>query len=80
MCFEIRGVVLFKSCDVKIAQDSGGVFNTEGKEKVGVGGKKGYIYSSSSDFLVQLVRYDNFDSYPALYWLTNTQWPSLHLE
>jgi hypothetical protein len=31
------------------------VYNTGGKEKEGVGGKKRYIYSSSGDFLVQLV-------------------------
>jgi len=42
-----RGVVLYKSHDVKIVQDAGGVFNTGGKENGGVGGKKGYIYSSS---------------------------------
>jgi len=33
------------------------VYNTEGKEKEGVGGKKGYIYSSSGGFLVQLVSF-----------------------
>jgi hypothetical protein len=27
--------------------------------------KKGYMYLSSYNFLVQLVRYDNFDSYHA---------------
>jgi hypothetical protein len=34
---------------------AGTVFNTRGKENQGVGGKKGYIYSSSSD-LVHIVR------------------------
>jgi hypothetical protein len=43
------------------------VCNSEGKEKGGVGGKKRYIYLSSGDFIVQLVRDDNFDSYPAFY-------------
>jgi len=33
------------------------VYNMGGKEKGGVGGKKGYIYSSSGDFLVQLVSF-----------------------
>jgi len=55
VCFGTRGVVLYKSRDVVIVQDAGGVFNTEGKENGGEGGKKGYIYSISCDFLVQLV-------------------------
>jgi len=33
------------------------VYNTGGKEKGGVGGKKGYIYSSSGNILVQLVSF-----------------------
>jgi hypothetical protein len=33
------------------------VYNTVGKENGGVGGKKGYIYSSSGYFLVQLVSF-----------------------
>jgi len=33
------------------------VYNAGGKEKGGVGGKTGYIYSSSGDFLVQLVSF-----------------------
>ena len=33
------------------------MYNTGGKEKGGVGGKKGYIYSGSSNFIVQLVSY-----------------------
>jgi len=36
-------------------EDAGGVLNTGGKENGGVDGKKGYIYLSSCDFLVQLV-------------------------
>jgi len=42
-------------------------------EKGGACGKQGYIYLSSGDFLVQLVRYKNFDSYSVLWWLTNTK-------
>ena len=34
-----------------------GVYNMGGKEIEGVGGMKGYIYSSSGDFLVQLVSF-----------------------
>ena len=33
------------------------MYNTRGKENEGVGGKQGYIYSSSGDFLVQLVSF-----------------------
>jgi len=62
-----------------MVQDAGRVFDTGEKEKWGVGGKKGYIYSSSCEFLVWLVRYDNFDSYPVFWWLMNTNWPSLRL-
>jgi len=79
VCFGTRGVVLCQSHDVKIVQVASGVFDTGGKENQGVGGKKRYIYSSSCDLLVQLVRYDNIDSYPAFCWLTNTKRPSLHL-
>jgi len=53
-------------------QDAVGVYNTGGKEKGGGGGKKGYIYSSSGDFLVQ-------GSTCQFCWLTNTKRPSLHL-
>jgi hypothetical protein len=38
-------------------QDAVGVYNTRGKENGGVGGKKGYIYLSSGDYLVQLVSF-----------------------
>ena len=55
MCFGTRGVVLCKSRVVERVQDPGGVFNTGGKQNGGEGGKMGYIYSSSCDFLVQLV-------------------------
>jgi len=79
VCFGMRVIVLCKSCDVKISQDAGGVYNMGGKENGGVGGKKGYIYSSSDDLLVQLVRQDTFHSYPAFGWLTNTKRPSHYL-
>jgi len=55
VCFETRGVVLCKSRFVEGVQDPGGVFNTGGKQNGGEGGKMAYIYSSSCDFLVQLV-------------------------
>jgi len=55
VCFGTRGVVLCKSRVVERVQDPGGVFNTGGKQNGGEGGKMGYIYSSSCDFLVQLV-------------------------
>jgi len=53
-------------------QDPVGVYNTGGKEKGGVGGKKGYIYSSSGDFLLQ-------GSTCEFCWLTNTKRPWRHL-
>jgi hypothetical protein len=40
---------------VERVQDPGSVFNMGGKQNGGEGGKMGYIYSSSCDFLVQLV-------------------------
>jgi hypothetical protein len=52
--------------------DAVGVYNMGGKEKGGVGGNKGYIYSSSGDFLVE-------GSTCEFCWLTNTKRPSLHL-
>jgi len=51
VCIGTRGVVLGKSRDVEIVQDAGSVFNMGGKENGGVGGKKGYIYSSSCDLI-----------------------------
>jgi len=79
VCFGMKGVVVSKSHDIEIVQDAGGVVNTGGKENVGVGGKKEYIYPSSCDFLVRLVRYDSFDTYRAFCWLMNTKRTSLHL-
>jgi len=55
VCFARRGGVLFKSGNVERVQDAGGVFNIGENENGVQGGKKGYIYSSSCDFLVQLV-------------------------
>jgi hypothetical protein len=40
---------------VKSVADAGGVLNMGGKENGGEGGKKGYIYSSFRNFLVQSV-------------------------
>ena len=55
MCFGTGGIVQCKSRDFERVQDSGGVLNMGGKENGDQDGKKGYIYSSSSDFLLQLV-------------------------
>jgi hypothetical protein len=52
-------------------QDAVSLYNTGGKENGGVGGKKGYIYSSSGDFLVQ-------GSTCEFCWLGNTKRRSLH--
>jgi len=41
---------------VAVCSIAGGVFNMGGKENGGVGGKKGYIYSSSCD-LVHILRF-----------------------
>jgi len=46
---------LWRSCDVEGVEHAGGELNMGRKENVGVGRKKGYIYSSSCNFLVQLV-------------------------
>jgi hypothetical protein len=43
VCAWTRGIVLCKSRDVEVVQNAGFVFNTEGKEYGGLGGKKGYI-------------------------------------
>jgi hypothetical protein len=53
VCFGTRGVDLFMSHDVETLDDAGGVFNPGAQGNGGVGEKKGYIYSSSCDFLVQ---------------------------
>jgi len=77
LCYGPRGIVICRSSEVEIIRDAAGVFNAGGHENGGVGGKKGYIYSSSCNFLVQLVRYQYFDSYPSFSWLTNTKRHSL---
>jgi len=56
VCFGTRDVVLCKSRDVEKVQDAAGVFNTGGKDNGGVGGQKGYIYSSSCD-LIHILRF-----------------------
>jgi len=58
--------------------NSGVVFNTGGRKNGGVGGKKGYIYVTSCDFTIKLVRYCNFDSYTAFCCLMIMKQPSLH--
>jgi hypothetical protein len=72
VCFGTRDVLLWKSLDVEIVQDAAGVFNMGGKDNGGVARKKGYIYSSSGDFLVQ-------GSTREICWLTNTERCSHHL-
>jgi hypothetical protein len=55
VCFGWWGGVLFKLRCIQRVDDTSSVLNTGGKEIRGVGGKKGYIYSTSCDVLVQLV-------------------------
>jgi len=47
VCFGTTGVVLCNSRDVESIADAGGGLTTGRKDIGGVGGKKGYIYSSS---------------------------------
>jgi hypothetical protein len=49
----MKGVVLCKSRDVEIVRDAAGELNTGGKDNGCVGGKTGYIYSTSGDIFVQ---------------------------
>jgi hypothetical protein len=70
-CFGTRRVVLCKSHEVEIVQDAAGELNTGGNNIGDVGGKKGYIYSSTGDFLVQ-------GSTCEFCCLMNTKWHSLH--
>jgi len=79
VCFGTRGVVLCRSGDVEIVQGAGSDFNMGGNGNGGIGGKKGYIYWRCCYFLVQLVRYDEFDSYAAFCWLMNMKLPRLDL-
>jgi hypothetical protein len=55
VCFGTRGIVLCKSHVVDRVQNAGGMYNMGRKWNGGEGEKKGYIYPSSCDFLVQLV-------------------------
>ena len=55
-CFGTRGIVLCKSGDVKRVQDAGGVFSMRRTANRVVGGRKGYIYSSSCD-LIHILRF-----------------------
>jgi len=74
----MRGSVLRKSRDVEIVQVAGGVFRTGGQQNGGVGGKQGFMYWSSCDFLIQLVRNASFGSCPVFCGLMNAKRPSLH--
>jgi hypothetical protein len=59
VCFGMRGVVLFKSRDVKIVKDAAGALNTGGKDNGGAGGRRN-IYTqvpAISWFKVQLVSF-----------------------
>jgi hypothetical protein len=47
VCFQTRGVVLCKLCDVERVMDPRGVLDTGGNKNGGGDSKKGYIYSSS---------------------------------
>jgi hypothetical protein len=62
VCFGMKGDVLCKSHDVEIVQNARSGFIIEGKVNAGSRVKDGYIYSSSCDFLVPLLRYENVDS------------------
>jgi hypothetical protein len=79
VCFATKGVGLCMSRDVEIVQDTRGVCNLRGNESGGVGGKKGYNNLSLCDFLLQLVRYDNINSYPAHCCLIDTKGPAFIL-
>ena len=59
MCFGTRGIVLDKSRDVDRVEDTGSVSNMGGKENRDVDGKRGYIYLSFCNFLIQLVLWFN---------------------
>jgi hypothetical protein len=56
VCFGMSDVVLFKSRDIEIHQDSASMLNTWGTDDGGVGGKKRYIYSGSCD-LIHILRF-----------------------
>jgi len=71
------GIVWSKSHDVEIVRAAGCVFNKGETETGAVSGKKGIIYSGSCDIWVQLVRYDNNDSYPEFCWFIHSTRPGL---
>lgn len=79
MCFGAREVILHKLHYVGSVYNVGGVNNTGENLKCRLGGKKQYIHLGSCDFLVQLMSYDDCDSYSMFCWLTNPKPPSLHL-
>jgi hypothetical protein len=56
VCVGSGGVVLCKSRDLEAVEDGGGVLNMGGQEIGWVGGRKGHIYSSSSD-LIHMLRF-----------------------
>ena len=75
LCFGTRGVVLFKSRNVKKVADAGGVFNC-----------CRWLYyrrKKESRFMLEegiyLLEFLRFGSYAAFRWLMNTQRPSPHL-
>jgi len=47
VCFGTRGIILFKTRNVEVVQDSDSVFVEGGKDRAAGEWKKGYIYSSS---------------------------------
>jgi hypothetical protein len=55
VCFGTRGNILCRSHDIEGVQDTGGVFNMGGIQYSGTHRKKGYIYSSCHNLLIQLV-------------------------
>jgi len=54
--FGTTGVVWCKSRVIEMVQDAGSVFNMGRKDDGGVGGKKGFIYSSSCN-QIQILRF-----------------------
>lgn len=48
-------IVMCKSCNVKPVENVCRVANMKGNDRGGVGGQKGYVYSSSGDVFIQLV-------------------------
>ena len=67
---------MYKSHDVKIVQDAGGVFNWGRKENGGLGGKKRESRCRREEgiYILELLR---FDSYPVCCWLMSIKPPIL---